>query len=119
VWVPPAEIEETPDNKLEDDTESTANTCFGVDEFVVELIPNWPMALEPQQAAPPPVNTAQVWFWPTAIVEIPVSRPTPPTPFTRTGVLRFVVELSPNWPEELEPQHWAVSFDRTAQECLA
>lgn len=40
----------------------------------------------------------------------------PSTPFTRTGVLRFVIELSPNWPEVLEPQHWAVSFDRTAHE---
>ena len=42
VWRSPAEIEETPDNKLEDDVEPTANTCTGVDELVVELIPNWP-----------------------------------------------------------------------------
>jgi len=112
----PAEIEDTPDNKLEDDVEPTANTCFGVDEFVVELIPNWPAALEPQQFTPPLINTAQVLTYPTAIVEILVSRPTPPTPFTRTGVVRFVVVLSPSWPMLFLPQHWAVSFDRTAQE---
>ena len=48
-----------------------------------------------------------------------MSKPTPPTPFTHTGVLRCVAELSPNWPLELDPQHWTVSFDRTAQECVA
>jgi hypothetical protein len=35
-------MDATPDNKLAVEVERTANTCFGVDESVVELIPNCP-----------------------------------------------------------------------------
>jgi hypothetical protein len=42
-------MDATPDNKLAVEVEPTANTCFGVNESVVELIPNWPVPLSPQQ----------------------------------------------------------------------
>jgi hypothetical protein len=42
-------MDATSDNKLAVDVEPTANTCFGVDESVVELIPNCPELLLPQQ----------------------------------------------------------------------
>ena len=56
----PTEIEDTPDNKLEDDVEPTANTRTGTYESVIELFPNVALPLYPQQATPPPVNTTQV-----------------------------------------------------------
>jgi len=97
----PAEIEETPDNKLEDDVEPTANTCTGVNESVVELTPNWPEKLEPQQFTPPPVNTTQVWLLPAEIEETPDNKledEVEPTANTCFGVRELVVELTPNWP---------------------
>jgi len=115
---PPAEIEDTPDNKLEDDVEPTANTCFGVNEFVVELIPNWPLVLIPQQFTPPPVNTTQVWVWPAEIEETPDNKledDVEPTANTCTGVDEFVFELIPNWPVLFLPQQFTPPPVNTTQ----
>ena len=111
-------IEETPDNKLEDDVESTANTCFGVDEIELELIPNWPLLLYPQQFTPPPVNTTQVKAEPAEIDETPdntLEDEVEPTANTCFGVDELVPELIPNWPELLRPQQFTPPPVNTTQ----
>jgi hypothetical protein len=101
VWRSPVEIEETPDNKLEDDVDSTPNTCTGVLRDVVVKSPNWPLLLYPQQSTYPVVNTTQVCSEPAEIEETPDNKledDVEPTANTCFGVDEFVVELIPNWP---------------------
>ena len=73
-------------------------TRTGVGRSTIVPSPNCPDAFLPQQARPPEVRTAQRCSCPPPSDVTLVSRPAPPTPFTATGVDRFVVEPSPNCP---------------------
>src|SRR3990170_4719626 len=67
---------------------------------VVVPSPNWPPELDPQHLTPPVVVSAQLWANPAAAAATSLLRPD-----TSTGVVRFVVVPSPEWPLALEPQH--------------
>jgi hypothetical protein len=68
---------------------------------VVELSPNCPWPFLPQHFTPPPDNNAQVWLPPAVIAVTPLV-----SPFTSTGILLLEVELFPNCPLLLFPQHF-------------
>ena len=99
--------------------ESALNTATGTllpAEYPETPLPNWPLLLAPQHFAAPD-TTAHVKFEfppiipappPTEIAVTPVVRPD-----TGTGIDESVVELLPNWPPPLEPQHFAAP-DTTA-----
>src|SRR5947207_9218513 len=67
----------------------------------VEPLPSWPLLLEPQHFAAPPVTIAQLWLCPAAIASTPLVRPV-----TWTGAPAFVpVTPLPSCPVALAPQH--------------
>jgi hypothetical protein len=64
--LPPTDTAVTPDDKPLTET--------GVNESVVELLPNWPLSLAPQHFTPPD-TTAQAWLLPTDIAVTPDDKP--------------------------------------------
>ena len=105
VWKSPVAIALTPLKPL---------TFTGVERLEVELSPNCPEELFPQHWTPPPVVRAQVWFPPAAMALTPLVKP-----LTETGVSLWVVELSPNCPATLYPQHLIPLAVVRAQVCLS
>ncbi len=72
--------------------------------------PSWPVSLDPQHLAAPPVVTAQVWASPAEMLATPLV-----SPETWTGVVRSVPVPSPSPPAQLYPQHIAAPPVVTAQ----
>ena len=82
-------------------------------EFVVELLPSWPLLPLPQQYALSSEAIAQVWEKPVDICLIVFPASTPVV-LTATGMLEFVVELLPSWPKSPLPQQYALLSEATA-----
>ena len=80
--------------------------------LLVEPLPS-PLEFSPQHQAEPSLRRPQVWEVPA---EIAVNfEPVRPAVETATGTLLSVVELLPNWPYVLPPQHQAEPLSRRAQ----
>jgi hypothetical protein len=84
-------------------------TVTGVEWLVVELLPSWPYALEPQQRAVPTHDDRQVCAPPAEIAVAPAR------PETVPGVVRFDVEPVPSRPEPPAPQQRTVPPATSAQ----
>jgi hypothetical protein len=90
-WASPVARAVAPDNP---------DTATGTDESVVEPFPNCPYSFEPQHCTAPDANNAHEWDPPAATAVTPDDKPD-----TTPGTRESVVELFPNCPSGLRPQH--------------
>lgn len=72
--------------------------------------PSWPSPWAPQHCPDPPVSRAQEWDLPTEIDSTPAE-----SPETSTGVFRFSLLPSPNWPNLFSPPHFTAPPETKAQ----
>jgi hypothetical protein len=61
---------------------SELRTYTGAERSVFELSPSWPLSLAPHAQTVPLLLSARQWVLPAAVALTPVSRPSPPSPFT-------------------------------------
>jgi hypothetical protein len=90
-------------------TPKEAFTFTAVLEAVVVPSPSWPAALAPQHQSDWSSVTAQVWVFEVATATAPVSGVRSDLR-TATGVVLWVIELSPSCPWMLPPQHQTPPF---------
>jgi hypothetical protein len=98
----------------EGDAPSIPDTATGTTRSVVELSPTLPKVFKPQHFTLPSAITTHVCISPALTLTANDDGDSPSIFDTSTGTLVDVVVPSPNWPEELSPQHRTLPFAITA-----
>src|SRR5216684_649079 len=88
--------------------------CTATRLDVVELLPSWPLAFEPQAQTVASDLTARPWSSSSPLMATAVAAL---SPLTCAGTELLVVELLPSWPEGLPPQSHTVPSDLRAMLC--